>query len=386
MRITEVETFLAGGRAYVKVHTDEGISGVGEGGVAWVKRGETLIAAIMEAERYLKGKDPLNIEHNWQALYMGTFYRGGPVLMSAIGAIDIALWDIAGKYYNAPVYRLLGGRTRDKIRVYVHIGDLPPEQLVENALRAVKKGYTAVRWAPFVEGYQKMRFPAVLKMAVDQVSAVREAVGNDIDICLDPHTRLTPSETIAMARELEEYRIFFYEDPTWPENIGAMAEVARHINIPIATGEHLYTIFQFAELIGQKAVHMVRPDLCMAGGISAGKKIAAMAEAHYVGVVPHNPLGPVSTAACVQLSAAIPNFSLLEYQPQREEYFFTERRPSLMPSDMVDQTLELENGYLKISDRPGIGIELKEEVLREIPYKPGELFLPLREDGSIAAW
>jgi galactonate dehydratase len=317
---------------------------------------------------------------------MGTFYRGGPVLMSAIGAIDIALWDIAGKYYNTPVYRLLGGPTRNKIRVYVHIGDLPPEKLVENAVKAVKKGYTALRWAPFVKDYQRMRFPEVIKMAVNQVSAVRDAIGDGVDICIDIHTRLTPSETIVLAKELEKYRIFFYEDPTWPENISVMANVARSIKIPIATGEHLYTIHQFAELIEQKAVHMVRPDLCMAGGISSGKKIAALAEAHYVTVVPHNPLSPVSTAASVQLSASIPNFSILEYQPQKEDEFIMDHRPSLMPTDIVDRVLELVKGYLKIPDRPGIGVELQEKVLRKTPYQPEELFLPIREDGSIAAW
>jgi len=390
MKITEVEAFLGGGWAFVKVHTDEGITGVGEGGVAWVGRGETLVAAIKEAARYLRGKDPLSIEHNWQALYMGTFYRGGPILTSAISGIDIALWDIAGKYYKAPVHRLLGGPTRDKVRVYVGIGGDTPQELADNALKAVKKGYTAVRWAPFVEGYQRMRHCDVLRVAVEQASAVREAVGDKVDLCIDVHTRLTPIEAIAMARELERFRPFFYEDPTWPENISAMAEVARHVNIPIATGEHLYTIHQFAELVEQKATHLVRPDLTMAGGISAVKKIAAIAEAHYVGVVPHNPLSPISTAACVQLCASIPNFSILEYlTPERDEYDFIERRRPLgtpRKGDIVDQTVELENGYLKVPDRPGLGIELREELLKKMPYVGGTGILMIREDGSIAAW
>lgn len=387
MKVTEVETILAGSWAYARVHTDEGVTGVGEGGIAWVGRGETLVAAIREAARYLRGKDPLSIEHHWQALYMGTFYRGGPVLTSAISALDIALWDIAGKHYGVPVHRLLGGPTRSKVRVYVHIGDLPPDQLVENALSAVRKGYTAVRWAPFVEGYQTMRHADLLKTAVAQVAAVRQAVGEKVDICVDVHTRLTPIEAVAMAKELEPHRIFFYEDPTWPENISAMAGVAKHVNIPIATGEHLYTIYQFAELIDQKAVHVVRPDLCMAGGISACKKIAGMAEAHYVTVAPHNPLSPVSTAACVQLCAAVPNFSILEYSPEREEYgFLASARGGLRRSDTVDRTIELENGYLKVPDRPGIGVELNEKSLQGIPYRGGEGILMIREDGSIAAW
>jgi len=374
LKITGLETILAGGWVYVKVHTDEDITGLGEAGLSG--KSKTLEAAIRELERYLKGKDPLAIEHHWQAMYRNAFFRGGPVLNGAISAVDIALWDIAGKHFEAPVYKLLGGPCRSKVRVYVHLGDREPEELAERAKAAVREGYTAVRWAPFVEGFERMRYPRLMATAVAQVKAVREAVGDDVDICLDAHGRLSPFEAITMARELEKYRPFFFEDPILPENIEAMAEVARHIHIPIATGERLYTIYEFRALLAANACHMVRPDLCLAGGISSCRKIAALAEASYVGVVPHNPLSPVATAACVQLDAAIHNLTLQEYT--RED-----RPPK---SEVVKEPVKLENGYLKVPDRPGLGIELNEKALEKYPYKARDLPGLLHEDGSVADW
>jgi len=374
MRITKLETLHIGSWTYVKVYTDKDIIGIGEAGLTG--RSETVATAIKELERYLKGKDPLEIERHWQAMYRYTFFRGGPVLLGAISAIDIALWDIAGKYWNTSIHKLLGGKCRDRIRVYVHLGDYHMEGLVERAVAAVKDGYTAIRWAPFEEDFQKMRFSKMLKIAKSQVEAVREAVGEDVDICLDAHGRLSPFEAIAMAKELEPYRIFFFEDPILPENIDAMADVARHINIPIATGERLYTIYDFEALLSRNAARMVRPDLSLTGGISQCRKIAAIAEAHYAYVVPHCPLSPVSLAACIQLDAAIHNFAL-------QEYIRCDRPPR---SEVLVEPLKIQNGYLQIPEKPGLGVELNEHAIKKYPYIPRDLPLLTRDDGSVADW
>jgi len=377
MRIVGLETILVARSVYVRIRTDEGITGLGEAGLP--QRGRTVEAAISELGRYLEGKDPLRIEHHWQSMYTIPFFRGGPVLSAALSAVDIALWDIAGKYFNTPIYGLLGGRCRDRVRVYVHLGNGGPEELAEKAVRAVKEGYTAVRFSPFLEGFQKMRYGRLIETAVSQARMVREAVGDEVDICIDAHGRLTPYEAIALGRELEKYRIFFYEDPILPENIDAMADVAAHTNIPIATGERLFYIWQFWELLEKRAAHMVRPDLCLAGGISQCKKIAAMAEACYVKVVPHNPLSAVSTAACVQLDACIPNFALQELIP--DGVYEAPPRHTL-----VKNPLEVDRGYIKVPTRPGLGVELDESKLSEYPFEEWDPPWLLREDGSVADW
>ncbi|MEM2876236.1 MAG: galactonate dehydratase, partial [Candidatus Bathyarchaeia archaeon] len=357
---------------FVRVHTDEGLTGVGEAGFSG--REETVAKAVKEFERYLKGKDPMEVEYHFQSMYRNTFFRGGPVLMASISAIDIALWDIMGKWYNTPVYRLLGGKCRKRVRVYVHLDGEKPEDLAEEASARVKEGFTAVRFAPFVEGFEKMRHSEIISIAVSQVRAVREAVGDKVDICLDIHGRVSPYQAIAMARGLEPYRIFFYEDPVLPENIEAMVQVAQHINIPIATGERLYTIYEFRELISKGAVHMVRPDLCLSGGISQCRKIAALAEASYVGVVPHCPLSGVAIAASVHLDASIHNFILQEYVPSRAEH------------PVVKNRVKLVSGYLEVPERPGLGVELDEKIISESSFQPSDLPTLEREDGSVADW
>lgn len=377
VKIKRLETILAARSVYVRVHTDEGITGLGEAG--FPQRGRTVEAAVGELERYLKGKDPLRIEHHWQSMYSIPFFRGGPVLSAAISAVDIALWDIAGKHFNTPVYGLLGGKCRDRVRVYVHIRGRNSEELAEKAVGAVKKGYTAVRFGPFLEDFQKMRYGKLIEAAVSQVKAVRDAVGEEIDICIDAHGRLTPYEAIAIGREVEEYRIFFYEDPILPENIEAMADIVAHTNVPIATGERLFYIWQFWELFKNKAVHMARPDLCLAGGISQCKKIAALAEACYVKVVPHNPLSAVSTAACVQLDACISNFVL-------QELILDDTYEAPPRHSLVKKPLEIEKGYIKVPTEPGIGIELDETKLAEYPFEEQDPPWLLREDGSVADW
>lgn len=377
MKITELEPILVSppnwrNLLFVKVHTDEDVTGVGEAG--FTGRERTVAEAIREFERLLKDKDPREIERLFQMMYRSTFFRGGPVLMAAISAINISLWDVLGKLYGAPIYRLLGGKCREKVRVYVHLKVESPEELAEEASARVKEGFTAVRFAPFISGFERMRHSRIVDIAVSQVKAVREAVGDDVDICLDIHGRVDPYQAIVIAKELEPYRIFFYEDPILPENIDMMTYVAQHINIPIATGERLYTIYDFMELISKKAASMMRPDLCLAGGISQCRKIAAIAEANYIDVVLHCPLSGVAVAASVHYALSIHNFTLQEYVPLAAE------------QPIVKNRVRLKNGYLEVPERPGLGVELNDKLLSRYGFKPTDLPTLERKDETITDW
>ena len=299
--------------------------------------------------------------------------------MGALSAIDIALWDIAGKHFGVPAYQLLGGPTRDKARVYYHVFGQTREALVQGVIDARDQGFTAVgHLTPFTDAPRDQ--PAtgthVQKMedAIESVRQYREAVGDTVDLCIEIHRRLTPAEAVVLARGIEPYHPYFYEDPTLPDNFDAMGLIAEQIHIPIATGERLHTLFEFEMLLRRGAVQYVRPDVCLCGGITGAKKIAALAEAHYVGVVPHNPLGPVSTAACLQIAASIPNFALQEY-PLGEDV-----PPK---SEIVTQRLERDGAYLKIPTAPGIGIELAEDAAERYPYTPRAFQTRLHEDGSV---
>ena len=299
--------------------------------------------------------------------------------MGALSAIDIALWDIAGKHFGVPCYQLLGGKCRDKARVYYHVFGQTKEQLVQGCIDAKQQGFTAVgHLTPFLDESRDIPYfqthAEKIRAAIDTVGEYREAVGNDLDLCIEIHRRLTPAEAIALARGIEEFHPFFYEDPILPDNFDAMELVAQNIHIPIATGERLHTIYEFEMLLNRGAVQYVRPDVCMAGGLTHCKKIAALAEAHYVGVVPHNPLSPVSTAACIQLAACIPNFALQEYPTG-------EGKPP--KSEIVKSPIKLENGFLIISDEPGMGIELAEDAQERYPYKPRTVQTRLHVDGSV---
>ncbi|MCH7652945.1 MAG: galactonate dehydratase [Chloroflexi bacterium] len=376
MKIESVQTILAEDKwLLVKITTDDGIVGIGEAGLHGVP--EAAEAAINTFARYLVGKDPLRIEHHFQYLYRFSHFRGAAI-MGALSAIDIALWDISGKHFEAPVYVLMGGKVRDKARVYMHVNGDTVEDLYANAKAAVDEGFTALRFTPFVENsqtqYYNQRYSAMIAEARQRVAAVREAGGNDIDVCVEIHRRLTIPEAIELARAIEEFRPFFFEDPTTPDSNESMGEIARSINIPIATGERIHTIWEFRELLQQKAARYIRPDVCLAGGLTHCKKIAAVAESFSVGVIPHNPLTPISTAACVQLDACIPNFVLQEYTGE-------DKPPKSL---MVKKPLKLEKGYLIIPEEPGIGVEISDEFFATHKYTPRPLNTPLREDGSVA--
>lgn len=376
MKITRVEPLSVDRFLFVKIHTDAGITGIGESG-AWGFL-EASKAAIQKFGRYLVGEDPLRIEHHWQYMYRFAHFRGAAI-MGAISAIDIALWDIAGKHFDVPAYQLLGGAVRNKARVYYHVLGDTREKLVQGVEAARKQGYTAVgHLTPFLDEDRSIPYfkTHVDKMedAIDAVRQYREAAGDDVDICIEIHRQLTPAEAIVLANGIEQYHPMFYEDPTLPDNFDAMALIASKVSVPIATGERIHTIHEFQMLLNRNAVQYIRPDVCMAGGLTHTKKIAALAESQYVGVIPHNPLGPVSTAACLQLAACIPNFTI-------QEYPLGESEPP--KSEIVKTPLQVEDGFLLIPDRPGIGIELADDALERFPERPREVETRLHFDGSV---
>jgi galactonate dehydratase len=371
MKIKEIETIFADRFMFVRVGTDTGLTGVGESG-AWGHL-EASAQAVETFKRYLIGRDPLRIEHHSQFMYRSSHFRGAAV-MGAISAIDIALWDIAGKHFNAPCYQLLGGRCIDRARVYCHVIYDSHGELVEGCRRAKGMGFTAVgHLSPFVPESFDMTHAMMMKDAADRVGEYREAVGDDVDLCIEVHRELHPAQAIVLGNLIERYRPMFLEDPVPPDNIDAMARVASHINVPIATGERLLAIQEFEMLLRREAAEYVRPDICTVGGLTGAKKIAAIAEACYVGVIPHNPLSRVSTAACLQLAACIPNFVILEYP----------RYETMPVKDLVKTDLRLEDGYLEIPDAPGIGAELDDDALERFPYRPRTPQTMLRKDGSI---
>jgi galactonate dehydratase len=377
VKITAVEAIPVDRYLFVQVQTDEGISGLGESG-AWGYL-EASEAVVKKWATYLVGQDPLRIEHHWQYLYRSSHFRGAAI-MGALSAIDIALWDIMGKHFGVPVYQLLGGKVRDKCRVYYHVFGKTTEELVQGCVDAKKRGFTAVgHLTPFLDEDRGVPYGkthvAKMRDAIDTVRQYREAVGNDVDLCIEIHRRLTPSEAIVLARGIEEFHPFFYEDPILPDNFDMMGLVAENIHIPIATGERLHTIYEFEMLLARNAVQYVRPDVCMCGGITGAKKVAALAEARHVGVVPHNPLSPVSTAACVQIAAAVPNFALQEY-PIGEDV-----PPK---SEIVKSTLEHDGkGYLIVPSAPGIGIELAPDAAEKHPYRMRWVGTRLGVDGAV---
>lgn len=386
MKITKVETIRVSRFTYVKVYTDEGIAGIGELHPASGTSGTPLtpIAAVQYAAEYLVGQDPLQIERHWQHMFRRCIFRGGSDAMAAIGALDMALWDIKGKVAGAPVYSLLGGPTREKVRLYIHLRGDTPEELAEHARACVEQGFTAVRLYPFGHfgrhdyqkgiGLESMTFCGLVRNAVARVEAVREAVGPDVDVMIDAVNRLTPAEAIAVGRALEPYGLYFFEDPIEPENMDIWGYVAASIPIPIATGERLYTIYQFRDLLHHRGAAYVRPDPSLAGGITNIKKIAALAEAGYVGVIPHNPLSGVLTAACAQLAAAIHNVPLLEYPG--DEYV----KPKV---DLVKEPLKCERGYLLLPTAPGLGIKLNEEAFQHYPPEPYRRTPLITPDGAL---
>ncbi|MFB0557839.1 MAG: galactonate dehydratase [Candidatus Bathyarchaeia archaeon] len=371
MEITKLEmTHVSPRWLFLKMYTDEELVGYGEPVVEG--RALTVETAVRELERYLVGKDPFEIEHHWQAMYRGAFYRGGPVLTSAISGVEQAMWDILGKSLGVPVYRLLGGACRNKIKMYAHVGGRTPEECANNALAKVEQGFESLKTALF-GAVRTVDTPAVVKVTVEKFKAIRDAVGDDVDIGVDCHGRLSPAMAVRMARALEPYHPMFLEEPCLPENVDTMVTVARSTSIPIATGERLFTKWGFREVLEKQAASILQPDVSHAGGILECKKIAAMAETYYAAIAPHCPLGPIALAACLQLDACTPNFLIQEQVTIGEGY--------------LKKAFELKNGYVEVPKGPGLGIELDEEFVEEKTYD-GKWETPrlVHEDGSVANW
>ena len=373
-RIAAVEPILWDRWLLLKVICEDGTVGIGEGGVHGWQRPTATMLEVMSS--YLVGQDPARIEHHYQSLYRSSHFMGS-VIQGALAAIDIALWDIKGKRLGVPIHDLLGGRTRDRIRCYMHVAGATAEALAADAQAKVAAGFTAVRFDPFRPDFPRQRsYSEWADEAVRRVAAVREALGPAVDLCVEIHRRMNPAESIWLGRRLEQFHPYFYEDPMLPDSPEVMGDIQARCNVPVATGERFTTIFEFQQVLRAKGAAYVRPDLCLCGGLSGCKKVAALAEASHVKVIPHNPLSPVSTAACVQLDAAIPNFALQEYTGESEP----------PKSELLAQPLVLEEGHLLVPEAPGLGIELDEAALARYPLQDKTLATPLGHDGSVRDW
>ncbi len=382
MKITKVTPLLLDRFCFVRIETDEGITGLGESGT-WGQL-EASAAAITKYAEYLEGKDPRPIEHHWNVMLRANHFTGGAIT-GAVSAIDIALWDIKGKFHNVPVYELLGGKMRDKARLYGHVKGRSIGTLVAEAKRLKADGFTALgHLNPLLDEEESTPFykphSARIAEAIDNVRRLREAVGPEVDLCIEIHRRLTPPEAIALGRGIEKYLPMFFEDPLRPNSFDAMAWVADHIPIPIATGERFTSLYQFQTLLTRHAVQYLRPDVCLCGGITGAKKIAALAEAHDAWVVPHNPLSPVSTAACLQVSACIPNFAIQEYPTRTPEL---DGGTAPLGDALVTGLAEQEGGFVAIPGTPGIGVELVQDAERRFPMRPRPIRMRPHADGSV---
>jgi galactonate dehydratase len=376
MKIIDILTYrvdIGGNHVLVKVLTDEHRYGIGEAYRAGPD--EAVERSVHYFKEWLLGQDPFRIEHLWRLMYNGSRFPGGSIVNAAISGIEIALWDLKGRVLGVPVYELLGGRCRDKVRVYRGVGGPTPAALADAARQAVQEGgFTAVKLLPQPPGSEKLPWGRVLRETDQRLAAVRKAVGDEIDIGLDPHARIfEPVKALQLADVVEAYRPLFVEEPIRPENVAALAELRSKARVPIATGEMLYTKYEFRDVLAARAADIVQPDLLLCGGLLEGKKIAAMAEAEYVTVAPHSPLGPVSTAVATHFAASTGNFVILEYQPDQEGAV----------RQLVREPLKLVDGHIQIPEGPGLGIELNEEVYARFPGRTWRRQLVTEPDGNI---
>ena len=368
VKITKLETFLVKPRwIFLKIHTDVGVVGLGE--PLLEGRALTIQTAIKETEPYLIGKDPRQVVHHWQAIYRHAFYRGGPILTSALSGIDHALWDIKGKLLGIPVHELLGGPTRDRVRIYGRA------KTPEDMKKRISEGYTVVKTGVAHEyparAVESVKF---IKYAEDNFAALREAGGTDMDIAIDFHGTISPQTAKVLIKALEPYQPMFVEEPCQAQNVDVMADIARSTHLPIATGERIFTKWGFREILEKGAASILQPDLCHAGGITEGRLIAGMAEAYYAPIAPHNPMGPISLAVGLQLAASIPNFLVQEQVSLGDGYL---KNPFKLQQD----------GTVMIPTGPGLGIELDEDQLADKighDWKNPEAYDP--RDGSVVDW
>lgn len=364
MKITRVTPYLAGRFLYVEVETDAGLVGTGESG-AWGHL-EASKTAIEKFGTYLVGKDPGPIEHHWAVMHRFGHFKGAAI-GGAISAIDIALWDIKGQALGVPIHVLLGGPTRTRARLYAHIKAASAEEMIAGCLELKAQGFTAIghlnpfldedRSVPYAKGHARK-----IDDAVAIVRDLREALGPDVDLCIEIHRRLTPAEAIAFAVEIAPFRPMFYEDPIAPTSVEGMARVADKVSIPVATGERFFSLYEFQAHIAARALSFARVSVCVCGGLTGALKVAALAEAHDIQVIPHNPLSPVSLHACLHLDAAIPNFAIQEYPTVGLEFEDVatpdESSHTLRGTQFVTNVPEVSDGFAAIPTAPGLGVAL----------------------------
>ncbi len=363
MKVTAIKTFVCHAYrtnwVFVKVMTDSGLYGVGEATLEY--REPTVVQAIMELERYLVGKDPHNIEAFWHDACRDAYWRGGVVLMSALAGVEMALWDIKGKDLGVPVYKLLGGKVRDSVKCYANgwfAGAKTPEEFAEKAKIAVENGFSGLKWDPFGKAYLNID-PKSLNDALDCVAAVKDAVGDKVHLIIEGHGRFNVPTAVRIGNALEKFGILWFEEPIPPDDKKGIAWVRSKISTPVSGGERLYSRFEYADYLRMECADFWQPDVSHAGGIMEVRKIASMAEAHYIPVCPHNPSGPVANAATLQLAACTPNFYLLETMSSDIPW----------RADVSTEKVKFENSEMFIPDLPGLGIDINEEEIAKHPYE-----------------
>lgn len=387
MKITKISTQIVNARmrnwVFVKVETNEpGLYGWGEATLEWKTKG--VVGAIEDLAVLLIGQDPRRVEHLWQIMHRQYFWRGGITNLSALSGIDQALWDIKGKEVGKPVCELLGGPVRETLRFYDHLGGgslegmyktSEPEEFAERILESQSKGFTAAKAMP-IPVAELIESAGVLKRSARCVEAMRKAAGDDMDIMLDLHARTTPAAAIQFGRLLADYNLYWYEEPCWPEHVDGLVEVARALPFPIATGERLVGRWEFRELLEKRACSIIQPDVSHCGGISEARRIAAMAETYNISVACHNPLGPVSTAASLQVGFATPNYLIQEVV----------RSDVPWRNDVVTEPINMEGGLSHAPTAPGLGIDINEKEAAKHPFQPEVTMAYFHKDGSVADW
>ena len=367
----------------VKVDTDAGIYGLGEVGILNWSR--TIANAVDHLGELVLGANPWETERLWQDMFRSGYWPADKVYCCAMSAIDIALWDIKGKSVNLPTYELLGGPVRKKVICYPHIRGTNQQQIIDGSKKAVDEGWKFVRWGQpdplgeFKPGRISILEPdKSMRVAVDLMGAVREAVGPEIQLCFDVHTQLDPTHVVQMCRDMEEFKPYFIEDPLRSENPGSYRNLRQQVNLPIAAGEQWASKWSFREVIEEDLIDFARIDLCIVGGITEAAKITHWAETHYINIVPHNPLGPVSAAACVALCMASTNVGVQEMPV----------RPGSYATDLFPQQIEWEDGFAWCPDTPGLGVDIDMDVVGRSVIDPPQWWPPKlrREDGSITNW
>ncbi len=367
MKITDIKTFAVDcfrtNWVFIKIHTDDGIDGIDEATLEYKEK--ALLGAVEHIKEYLIGKNPFDIEKHWHNIYRDAYWRGGAVLMSALSAVETALWDILGKSLNVPVYQLMGGKVRDKVRIYVNgwfAGAKTPKEFGEKAKIAVQKGVTAMKWDPFGKSYLDISNKD-LNNALQCIAEVRSAVGDEIDLLIEGHGRFNIPTAVKISKELEPFNPMFFEEPVPPDNLDALKAVKDKSPVAVSAGERLYTRWDYKKMFDLMTADYIQPDISHAGGIMELKKIAAEAECRYIPFAPHNPSGPVANAATLQLAASCQNFCILEIMYSDVAY----------RKDITNKELEYSDGYIKIPDNPGLEIEINEDQCLAHPYKPHTL-------------